>query len=286
MFDTHCHLNFKAFEGRVEEVVNNEIEAGISLIVVPGTDRESSEEAVKIAERFSGVYAAVGIHPHHVFQINQKTENRKNQSSDFSYLLSDLSEIEKLLVNPKVVAVGEVGVDRHYYSKTKYPNYNVYPEFIEGQKEFLNRQIDLGLKYNKSLIFHNREAKKDFLEVVRDKWDEKLAGRAVFHCCEPDSELLNFAKKHKIFIGIDGDITFREDKQEFIKTVPLDLLVLETDSPFLLPSQLRVGNKKRPANEPKNLQLVAVFIAELLRMKTKALVKITTENSKKLFQIS
>lgn len=274
MFDTHCHLNFQAFDGRVEAVINGAKKAGVNYFVVPGTDIESSKKAVEIAQKFVGVYAAVGIHPHHVY---------KKFEAQNSNVKTEILEIEKLLVNPKVVAVGEVGVDRHYYNKTKYPNYQIEESFIKLQKDFLKKQIELAIEYKKSLILHNREAKKDFLEVLENRWDRGLEGKTVFHCCEPEKELLEFAKIYKIYIGVDGDVIYRKDKQEFIKKIPLDRLVLETDSPFLLPQQLKEENKS--GNEPKNLPLIASYIATKIGIEYSKLEKVTEENSKKLFQI-
>src|SRR3989344_5021951 len=172
MFDTHCHLNFKAFEGRVEEIIENANELGVRSIVIPGTDIESSKKAVQISEQFEGVYAAVGIHPHHVFQHQNKAlrhpefisgSGSKNQM--VKLIQHDILEIEKLLIRKKVVAIGEVGLERHYYDKTKYPDYKIDEEFIKLQKEYLRKQIEFAAKYKKSIIFHNREAKKDFLEI-------------------------------------------------------------------------------------------------------------------------
>lgn len=306
MFDTHCHLNFQRFAGRVDDVVRHAKEAGINFMVVPGTDEESSVKALAIAGEYEGVYAAVGIHPHHVFQINRTDQKIRNQkpdkpenpdksdlsdSSDFiRYPASDipissgLSGIEKLLKHQKVVAIGEVGIDRHIYRETKYADYRVEEAFIESQKKYLKAQIDLAIKYSKSLILHNREAKKDMLEVIGlPAVAEALAGKAVFHCCEPDEELLNFAKAHRIYIGVDGDVTYNREKQEFVKKIPLELLVLETDSPFLLPEPLR--SQKLFPNEPKNLLLVAEFIAVLKNTSTKQLIEATTENAFRLFQL-
>ena len=239
MFDTHCHLNFGAFDGRVGEVVDRAKQSGVNQIVIPGTDVPTSEKAIAIAEQYEGyspersrgIYAAVGIHPHHVFEI---FNGEKNLLPSLSFK-KELKKIENLLTNPKVVAIGEVGIDRHIYQKTKYPDYKIEEEFVELQKIFLIEQIKLAIKYNKSLILHNREAKKDMLGLLESVWDKKLEGRTVFHCCEPDFELLEFAKKHKMFIGVDGDITYYKEKQEFIKTIPLEMLVFETDSPFLNP---------------------------------------------------
>ena len=183
-----------------------------------------------------------------------------------------------------MVAIGEVGIDRHIYQKTKYPDYKIEEEFVELQKIFLKEQIKLAIKHKKSLILHNREAKKDMLGLLESVWDKKLEGRTVFHCCEPDFELLEFAKKHKMFIGVDGDITYYKEKQEFIKTIPLEMLVFETDSPFLNPEPLR-KKERGTNNEPKNIKIIAEYIASLLHCSTDSLSKQATENARKLFNL-
>lgn len=292
-FDTHCHLNFGAFAGRVEEVINEARKAGVDRIVIPGTDFETSKKAVEIAEKYEGIYAAVGIHPHHVFEIFQNNKSsatqifqKTNKTEKFSFA-SDLKNIQKLLSHPKVIAVGEIGIDRHIYQKTKYPDYKIGEEFVDLQKEFFLEQIKLAHKYKKALIIHNREAKNEILKILTDLTDstDLTEYRSVFHCCEPDPELLEFAKKHRMFIGIDGDITYYKEKQDFIKTVPLKMLVLETDSPFLMPRLLSGRRPSTRYNEPKNIPLIAEFIAELLHCSVDKLSKQTTENARRLFKI-
>ncbi len=267
MFDTHCHLNFNRFKDILSDVVTAARRGGVSHIVIPGTDVESSQKAVEIAEQYENMYAAVGIHPHHVFTVGAHHD---------APLL-----IEALLQNPRVVAVGEIGIDCHSYKKTKYEEYAVTEEFLSVQKELFEKQIRLAIAYDKSVIIHNREAKADLLPILSRAWDEKLRGRSVFHCCEPDDELLTFAKEHGMYLGVDGDITYTPAKQEFIKRVPLEMLVLETDAPFLLPEPLR-SEKKFP-NEPKNLPLIADCIAKILTISTHKLATTTMENSKRLF---
>ncbi|MFA6081311.1 MAG: TatD family hydrolase [Patescibacteria group bacterium] len=277
-FDTHCHLNFGTFNGRVEEIVDRARQAGVDQIVIPGTDVPTSEKAVAIAEKFEGVFAAVGIHPHHVFEVfKARKQNFLSQRGPFlESEKNSISSLSKLLTNPKVVAIGEVGIDRHIYQKTKYPDYKIEEEFIELQKIFLKEQIKLAIKHNKSLILHSREAKNDMLGLLESVWDRKLEGRTVFHCCEPDSELLEFAKEHKMFVGVDGDVIYYKEKQEFIKNVQMEMLVLETDSPFLSPD-------RKFSNEPKNIKIIAEFIASLLNCSIDSLKKQTTENAKRLF---
>ncbi len=279
MFDTHCHLNFSAFKKKLDEVILQAKQAGVTRIVIPGTDIISSQKAVEIAAVNNDIYAAVGIHPHHVYEMKLEEYESK--------IKSDLVELEKLLPNEKVVAVGEVGVDRHTYEKTKYEGYTVDDSFIELQKKALAAQIQLAVSYKKSLIIHNREAKQDLFAVLNTCWDRSLEKKTVFHCCEPDRELFNFAKKHQIFLGIDGDITYSEAKQTFIKNIGaeefLSRYVLETDAPFLLPEALRL-EKKYP-NKPENIPLIARFIAELLEIDVQQVIERTSENGAVLFQL-
>ncbi len=286
MFDTHCHLNFSRFQDRrrVEEVIHEASQSGVTHIMVPGTDVATSEKAVAIAQEYETIYAAVGIHPHHVYDyVRNRSASSVPRPTQNPELItkSDIRSIEDLLRNPKVVAVGEIGMDKHPYKATKYENYIVDDGFLTLQKELFRQQLMLAIKHEKSVIFHNREAKDDLLPLLHSLWDDTVGGKSVFHCCEPDPEILDFAKEHGMFVGVDGDITYSPEKQRFIKTVPLELLVLETDAPFLLPEPLR-GEKKFP-NEPKNLKLIGEYVARLLGISFDELASITTENSKRLF---
>ena len=276
MFDTHGHLNFKSFKKNLDGIISEALESGVDQIVIPGTDVPSSLRAVEIAHTQKTFYAAVGIHPHHAFKL--KT------GSGVSQIEEELTKIEELLTDEKVVAVGEVGMDRHEYRETKYQEYEIDEQFMEVQKQIFEAQVKLAIKYKQSLIIHNREAKDVLLPMLESAWDPCLAGRSVFHCCEPDAELLDFAKKNHMYLGVDGDITYREDKQAFIKTIPLEMLVVETDSPFLLPEPLRT-EKKYP-NKPSNIPLIIAFIAGIMGKDKEELAEITTSNAKKLFGLS
>lgn len=273
LFDTHCHLNFNAFEKNLEKNINQSKESGIEKIIVPGTDIETSIRAVEISEKFEGIYASAGIHPHHIMKI----KNERLNINDLNLGLF-VKKIENLLKHPKVLAVGEIGLDYHVYKKTKYKDYQIDEEFISLQKYFFIEQLKLSKKYYKSAIIHNREAKKDLIKILSDYESLITNYRLVFHCCEPDLDLLDFAIEKKIFIGIDGDIVYSQKKQNFLKKVPLDLLVLETDAPFLSPF------KKFP-NEPKNLKFIADFIADFLGISFEKIKKITTKNACFLFKI-
>lgn len=288
-FDTHCHLNFKAFDGQADAVIKNAKAVGVNQIVIPGTDMATSEKAIAIAEKNEGIYVAIGIHPHHVFEIYQRSKIdpeavNLNQETDppphfrHQNLTSSIHHLTSLLSHPKVVAIGEVGVDRHYYEKTKHPGYTVDEAFVQLQKIFLIEQVKLAINNDKSLILHNREAKEDMFKVLTKAWDKKLEQRTVFHCCEPSKKLLEFAVDHKMFIGVDGDISYYKEKQEFIKLVPLKILVLETDSPYLSPA-------RRFPNEPKNIPVIAELVARFKGITIEDVEKQTTENAKILFNV-
>jgi TatD DNase family protein len=275
MIDTHCHLNFKAFKKTVPEVIARARESGIDTIIIPGTDVKTSTKAVEIAQANDGIYAAVGIHPHHVFKLLNNPQRSKGE---------ELKEIERLIQEDKVVAVGEVGIDRHEYEDTVYGEYAVQEDFIMLQKELLIKQIEFAVKYKKSLILHNREAVADILEILEHYWNPWLEGHTVLHCCEPVESLLHFAQKNHVYMGIDGDVTYTKEKQEFLPRVPLDLLVLESDSPFLLPEPLK-SERKYP-NEPKNILYFSKLVADLMNVSVEDLERKTTNNAKNLFSLS
>lgn len=303
MFDTHCHLNFSAFKKNLDEIVAAARRAGVTRFVVPGTDVKRSRKAVKVAETYEDVCAAVGIHPHHVYGYavesspsvasDATTEGQvevRNPDRDLenvkSQVESDLREIEEMLRNDKVVAVGEVGMDRHPYQQTKYESYEVDERFINLQKDIFGRQIQLAIKHKKSLIIHNREAKADLLPILKKTWNNQLRGRTVFHCCEPDQELHEFAKARGIYLGVDGDITFYEEKQRFWKEITnfgrdLSMLVLETDAPFLLPEPYRT--QRLFPNTPARLVHVVDFLSKLLGVDSKKIIDETTQNAHQLF---
>ena len=274
MFDTHAPLNFSRFKKNVGEVIARAKEAGVDRIVVPGTDIPSSKKAIELTEQYKGLYAAVGIHPHHGFEVRSKKLEVR----------SLVQQIATMLSHPKVVAVGEIGMDRHSYGVTKYDHYDINDNFIAMQRQLFVQQIKLAVKHHKSLIIHNREATKDVLAILTDNWDDTLAARAVFHCCQPDERLLSFAKEHQMYIGVDGDITYDTKKQQFIKHIPTDMLVIETDSPFLLPEPLK--SQKNYPNEPKNVRLVAERLAELFSTTDNHIADITKRNANRLFGIN
>lgn len=274
LFDTHCHLNFKAFSGGEGKIIARAAAVGVSRIVVPGTDIVTSEKAIEIAAAHPGVWAAVGIHPHHVTGYTQLP------GADGA-ITSDLAKIGALASHERVVAIGEIGLDRHSYRESRYgPDIHISDENVQLQERILRAQLEIAIKYNLPVILHNREAQDDILRVLSD-YTSWLRGRAVFHCCEAQKSLLDFALAHDLFIGIDGDVTYESQKKDFVKSVPLDRVLLETDAPYLLPEPLRTA-KKYP-NLPANIPLIAAEVARLKGESIENVAKKTTENAMRLF---
>jgi TatD DNase family protein len=274
LFDTHCHLNFQVFDKNWKQVIAQAKQEGVSSFLIPGTDFESSKKAITLAKEEKNAWAAVGIHPHHVFSLLYE-EEKSNPDVANEQLNHLIAAIENFLKHEKVVAVGEVGLDRHYYQKTKYQNYRISEEFISLQKDVFIKKVELAIKHKKTLVIHNREAKNDLLPILTEFQSSLAKIPVVFHCCEADLDLLEFAKKNHIFIGVDGDVCYSQKKQEFVKAVPLELLVLETDAPFLSPE------RKFP-NHPKNLKIIAQKVAKIKGIEEEELQRKVGENSRRL----
>lgn len=260
MFDTHCHLNMPAFDDKLNEVIKEARESGVKQFLVPGTSLDNSKKAIDIVENYQNVYAAVGIHP---------TEDL--EKLDLEETIQKFTDL--VISNSRVVAIGEIGLDYFRYSAG-----------YKTQKEFFTKLTKLAIKLDKALVVHNRHATEDIVKCLDEIGVASLAGSAVFHCCPAEKELLEYATKHKIYIGVDGDITYDQTKADFVKNVPLSLLVLETDSPYLTPFPSRL--KTKYPNEPKNLIHVANFIAKIKGKKTAEIVVSATRNSLDLFGIN
>jgi TatD DNase family protein len=268
LIDTHCHLNFKDLLPKLEQVLSQAESVGVKKFIVPGADLVSSRKAVELADKHRQIYAAVGVHPHHAVLDTEEV----------------IETLEAIINNPNVVAVGEVGMDLYEYQKTKYGISKITPAIIALQKELFVKQIRLAIEHQKALILHNREAVSIFLEVLGKEWHSKLQNKTVFHCCEANQELLVFAKKNSVYIGVDGDISWSKKKQRFIKEVPLERLVLETDSPYLTPLEGR--EKQKYPNSPANVTFVRDWVAKVKDIESDEVERVTTKNALSLFGIN
>ncbi|MCB0750424.1 MAG: YchF/TatD family DNA exonuclease [Ignavibacteriae bacterium] len=251
--DTHAHLYYPNFNGEIEQVIERANMAGVKYILIPGTDLVTSKKAIDLAEKFEGVYAAVGVHPH-------DTTEWKN---------SDLDILKDFAKNPKVVAIGEIGLDYYYDFSPK-----------EIQLAAFKAQIELALKLDLPIIVHNRESIEDIMNIIRSYKETKL--RAQFHCFagskEDAKELISMGH----YISFTGNITFKkaDNLREVLQSVKLDKLLLETDSPFMTPVPYR-GKR----NEPSNIPLIAESISEIKTVSMDDLARNTNYNAFKLFGI-
>jgi TatD DNase family protein len=251
--DTHTHLFFKNFDDDREEVVKNAIASGVKYMLVPGTDIETSKQAIELAEKFDAVYASVGVHPH--------------DTKDWSNSL--IEELKELAKHPKVVAIGEIGLDYFYDFSPK-----------EKQKQAFDKQIELALELNLPVIIHNRDSNEDIMEFARKYKNTQL--KAQYHCFAGTVENARELVEMGHFISFTGNITFKkaDSIREVISKVSVENILLETDSPFLTPEPFR-GKR----NEPKNIPLIAEIIAKIHHLRVEDVARTTSWNAYKLFGI-
>src|SRR5699024_8566767 len=253
LFDTHVHLNADQFNEDKEEVINRAFDSGVKHMVVVGFDRKTIPLALEIAEQYETIYAAVGWHPVDAIDMTEE----------------DLAWIESLSEHPKVIALGEMGLD---YPWDKSPK-NVH-------KEVCRRQIRLAKKVNMPIIIHNREATEDIIEVLSEENAGEIGG--IMHCYNDSAEYVQTFLDMNFYISLGGPVTFKNAPlpKEVAVQVPLNRLLIETDAPFLAPHPNR-GKR----NEPAYVKLVAEKIAQLREMRFDELGKITTENAFVLFNL-
>lgn len=264
MIDVHCHLNFHSFEKDYDEVIKSAFQAGVTKIINVGTQIDSSEKAVELAQKYENLYAIVGVHPHHA----DKPEH------------GWLEKLETLAKKPKVVAIGEIGMDYFSYKS----NTIVDPEL---QKEVFIKQIELAHKLKLPLQIHNRQAGKDILDILTNHKSLLLNPPGMFHCFAGSIKILEKVLELGFYVGFDGNITYNglapgEDTElkDLVKYTPLDRILAETDSPFLTPQPHR-GSR----NMPEYVILTAGFIAELKGIAFEDLEAKITGNAIKLFNL-
>ncbi len=251
--DTHTHLFLPNYNGEVGEVIQRAKDSGVDYMIVPATNLATAAEAIKLAEKYNFIYAAVGVHPHDTQEWND----------DLLLLIDELAK------HNKVVAIGEIGLD--YY-------YDFSPR--EKQIHAFEKQIELALNNNLPVIIHNREADDDTIEIIRRYKNAGL--RAQFHCyaggINEARELIEMGH----FISFTGNITYTkaDDLRKVLSRVDIENLLLETDSPFMTPKPHR-GKR----NEPAYISLVAEKIAEVHNLSVEDVARTTTHNAFKLFGI-
>ncbi len=248
--DTHAHLNFESFDADRDAVIRRAVNAGVDKIIVPSVDEKSSLLAIDLAEQYPQVYAAVGIHPQ---DAQDYSENRIQTFYDWA-------------THPKVVAIGEIGID--YYR-----DYN--PRDLQIQ--VFQRFIRLAQETNLPVIIHNREADSDILPIVENKEFKSVTG--VFHCFSSDLPTAHRVLKAGYLISFTGTITFKKSESATVlRELPLEKLMIETDSPFLAPTPFR-GKR----NEPAFVRHVAEKFSAVKKVPLEEIARITTQNAYGLF---
>ena len=253
LIDTHAHLEMPQFDGDRDEVIKRTVESGISLIIDVGSDLSGSRTALELARRYDFIYASAGIHPHEVKGVTIET----------------YKEIRELLSDPKVVAVGEIGLD--YYK-------DYSPRDIQ-QREFIN-QIRIAKEFKKPVIVHSRDAREDTLKILKDEKVSEIGG--IMHCFSGDEEMAKICMDMGFYISFAGPVTYpNADKlRKVVKSIPTNRLLTETDCPYLAPQQMR-GKR----NEPAYVRYVAEKIAEVKGLSLEDIERIIELNVYNLFRI-
>lgn len=252
LIDTHAHLQFKAYDSDRDEVVKRNSRQ-LEAIVNVGTSVDASEKGIKLAEEITNFYASVGVHPHHVDQWNEQT----------------YGELKTLVQNPKVVAVGEIGLDKHLYKDYPQPD-------LKKQAKMLEAQISLAQELEKPILFHCRDAYDELYEQIKG-YKGKIRG--LMHCYmgswEQTKKFLNLG----LYISFSGNITYKGNDyiRDVVKKIPEDRILTETDAPFLSPEPRR-GER----NEPVYVKMVANTIASVTGWGLESTAIITAQNAKSL----
>lgn len=252
MIDTHVHLDDPRYDKDREEIIKGLSDWGVKKIINIGADMESTKKSVELADKYENIYAAIGVHPHDAKTMKDK----------------DFDTLRELSKHPKVVAIGEIGLDYYYDHSER-----------AVQKEIFERQILLAKELDMPIVIHSRDAAKDTLDIIKKHIDGL---RGEMHCYSYSLEIMREYVKMGFYIALGGVVSFNNARvaKEVAREVPIDYLLLETDSPYLTPHPFR-GKR----NEPGYVKFVAEKIAEIRNMDIDEIINATTKNAKRLFNI-
>lgn len=253
LIDTHVHLNADQYDEDLQEVIDRALEEGIDRMFVVGFDTNTIERTMKLIDQYDFIYGIIGWHPVDAIDC---TEER-------------LQWIEELSRHPKIIGIGEMGLDYHWDKSPK-----------DIQKEVFRKQIALAKRVQLPIIIHNREATQDCVDILKEENASEVGG--IMHSFSGSNEIADEILKMNFYISLGGPVTFKNAKQpkEVAQHVPLDRLLVETDAPYLSPHPYR-GKR----NEPARIKLVAEQIAELRGISYEEVCKATTENAERLFKL-
>ncbi|MBQ9662116.1 MAG: TatD family hydrolase [Oscillospiraceae bacterium] len=250
-FDTHAHLDDKAFDEDREAVIERILQAGVELVLDPGCDVQSSRKAAQIAESHEQIWFATGIHP--------------EELADFTE--DGLEQVFALAEKPKCAAIGEIGLDYYWDDSHK-----------EEQKQLFHAQLSFARERDLPVIVHDREAHGDCLAIVK----QYPGIRGVFHCYSGSAEMAEELLKMGWYLGFDGPVTYKNARKalEVLSVCPAERILIETDSPYLAPVPMR-GKR----NDPGNLPYICARVAEVKGLTKEEAARITLENGRALFRI-
>ncbi len=253
LIDTHVHLNADQYDEDLQEVIDRALEEGIDRMFVVGFDTNTIERTMKLIDQYDFIYGIIGWHPVDAIDC---TEER-------------LQWIEELSKHPKIIGIGEMGLDYHWDKSPK-----------DIQKDVFRKQIALAKRVQLPIIIHNREATQDCVDILKEENAIEVGG--IMHSFSGSNEIADEILKMNFYISLGGPVTFKNAKQpkEVAQHVPLDRLLVETDAPYLSPHPYR-GKR----NEPARVKLVAEQIAELRGISYEEVCKATTENAERLFKL-
>lgn len=250
-FDSHAHLDDDRFSPDRKKVINSLKKNGVDFYINVGADMLSSEKSIKLAEEYDFIYASVGVHPHDAASLAEE----------------DMARLKKMLAHKKVVALGEIGLDYFYDNSPR-----------DIQKKWFIRQLQIAKETDMPVIIHCRDAVGECMDIIRKSEHKK----GVMHCFSGSAETAEELADMGWYVSFSGSVTFKnaEKLRRAASAVPLDRLMIETDSPYLSPEPVR-GTR----NTPQNVRYVAEKIAEIKQISVEEVAKITFENAKKFFNI-
>ena len=265
-FDSHAHYNDEKFDEDREKILQEIYDAGITKFMSAGYNVKASKKGLEIADKYDFIYTTSGISPNDITTIEDA--NKQIEQLD-EFIKSEMEECNKKEKKSKIVGIGEIGLDYYYDENSK-----------DAQKWAFIEQIKLANKYKLPIVIHTREAVMDTLDILKNKQPAEYKG--VFHCCPLNRELVKEALKLGFYISFSGIVTFKNAKnaEEIVNMVPLDRILIETDSPYLSPEPVR-GTR----NDSRNVKYVAQKVAILKNETLENIANATFNNAKKIFKI-
>ncbi|PIP68293.1 MAG: hydrolase TatD [Candidatus Omnitrophica bacterium CG_4_9_14_0_2_um_filter_42_8] len=253
LIDTHCHLDFKDFNDDLGAVLKRSVASGVKFIINVGSSLEGTARSVKIARENAFIYASIGIHPHEADKVSE----------------GDFRIFEGFLKKPKVVAIGEIGLD--YYRNIS---------SMENQKRLFARLLEIAKGAKLPLVIHNRDSHEDMIDILKNIMGNSLSG--VMHCFSGDEKFLKTCLDMGFFISFTCNITYKNagKLREIVKLVPMDRLLLETDAPYLAPQDFRGAR-----NEPMHVKYAAEEVAKIKGIDFNEVAAVTAENAIRLFNL-